>query len=462
MKQKIISRKEVMSMESKWNTKKFPCRASVVVLLVYLSAMMLTAAERTITVAAVGDCIITRRLSPYTEERFLKLMELLRKADVAYANMEGTVHDKKGYPAPKGGDMNLISEPFIADELAWAGFDMMGMANNHAMDYLAEGLLATQANLDRVGIMHAGTGRNLEEASAPAYFDSKNGRIALINFARSAPDWSLASSTRGDVIGRPGLNPLRTTTTFQVPASDLEALKKISNELIPPRDGYTPPSDDIFNFLRLGRFKAGPKPETIVELNKEDLKRITDAVKKARQDAHIVMVTVHDHRQGAALEQFARACIDAGADCFFGAGPHRLAALEIYSGKPIFYSLGNFIFQYRTVKQIPAEVYESQGDKLDNIRSSPIDFYRIALSFNDEMYWTSVVPWIVFSEGKLKEIVMHPVTLNYGADWADPLGRPLLADEETGKRIIDKMISLSDPYGTKIVYKEGKGIVQIN
>lgn len=448
-------------MVRKWSAKKLIWRASAVALFVCLISVMIAAAERTITIAAVGDCIITRRLSPHTEERFLKLMELLRKADVTYANMEGTIYDKKGYPAPKGGDMNLISEPFIADELAWAGIDIMGMANNHALDYFAEGLLATEANLERVRIAHAGTGRNLEEASAPAYFDSKNGRIALINCARTFPAFFLASSTRGDVIGRPGLNPLRTTTTFQVPAGDLETLKKISEQLMPPRPGGTPPGDDIFNFLRLGRFKAGPKAEVIVDLDKGDLKRITDAVMKARQDAHIVMVTIHDHSQGTALEQFARACIDAGADCFFGAGPHRLEGLEIYKGKPIFYSLGNFIFQYRTVKQIPAEVYESQGDKLDNIKSTPIDFYKIALGFDDEMYWTSVVPWIVFSNGKLQEVKLYPVTLNFGQDWADPLGRPLLADEVTGKRIIEKMISLSDHYGTKLAYKEGIGIVQI-
>ncbi len=451
----------------KWKNK-ILLRASLMALSVFLMAMILAAAERKVTIAAVGDCNLSRRLSPHTEESYLKLMELIRKADVAYGNMEGTIHDKKGYPAPKGGDMNLLFPPFIADELKWAGFDMLGMANNHSMDYLIEGLFATQKNLKRAGIIYAGAGRNLEEASAPAYFDSKNGRIALINCASTFPSWFMASAARGDMIGRPGINPIRLNTTYQVTKSDLEALKKVGSGLRPPRSGQTSPPREIYNFLGLGRFKVGPKREVMVEVDKRDVKRIIDAVKDARQGAHIVMVSMHAHRQGPYLEKFARACIDAGADCFFSDGPHVLKGIEIYKGKPIFYSLGNFLFEYETVTAIPEEIYESwgeeRGNKLDNLKSTPNDFYNIVRkmgNFQDEAYWTSVVARIVFSDGKLEEIKLYPITLNYGAERADPLGRPMLTDEKTGKKIIETMIDLSTPYGTKITYKEGIGVVQV-
>ena len=449
-------------MKIKKREKRILWKTSLMALVVYSSMMLLFAAERKVTIAGVGDCIITRRISLHSEEPYQKLIELIRKADVAYGNMEGTVHDKQGYPAPKGTDMNLIFESYVADELKWLGLDLMGMANNHSMDYSFEGMLATQANLDRVGIVHAGTGKNLEEASSPAYFDSRNGRIALINCASSFPSWFLASATRGDVVGRPGLNPLRVTTTYQVTESDLEFLKKLGADLMPPQPGSTPPrAGEVYSLLRLGGFKAGPKREAMIEADQRDVKRILDAVKKARQDAHIVIVSIHAHAQGDYLEKFARACIDAGADCFFGAGPHKLAGLEIYKEKPIFYSLGNFLFQYQTVKQIPAEVYESQGDKLDNLRSNPNDFYNMALPFKDELFWTSVVPWIVFSNGKLDEIKLYPITLNYGTERADPLGRPMLADKETGKRIIETMIKLSAPYGSKITYDKGIGLLKL-
>ncbi|MFQ6038153.1 MAG: CapA family protein [Candidatus Aminicenantales bacterium] len=163
-----------------------------------------------ITLVAVGDCVITRRLSTHAEENFLKLIEMIREADVAYGNMEGTLHDNKGFPAPKGGDMNLVSEPLMAEELKWAGFDIMGMANNHSMDYMFEGLFETRKHLRHAGIVVAGAGRNLEEASAPGYFDSRNGRVALVNCAAvpyGAPEWAPASYTRGDVVGGPGKKP---------------------------------------------------------------------------------------------------------------------------------------------------------------------------------------------------------------------------------------------------------------
>ncbi len=67
----------------------------------------------------------------------------------------------------------------------------------------------------------------------------------------------------------------------------------------------------------------------------------------------------------------------------------------------------------------------------------------------------------VFSDGMLDEIKLYPITLNYGAERADPLGRPMLTDEKTGKEIIERMIDLSAPYGTKITYIEGIGVVQV-
>jgi poly-gamma-glutamate synthesis protein (capsule biosynthesis protein) len=253
-----------------------------------------------------------------------------------------------------------------------------------------------------------------------------------------------------------------------VTESDLEALKEIGYGLRPPRSGRTPPDQEIYNFLGLGKFKTGPEREVIVEADERDIKRVTDAVKDAQQGSHLVMVTVHAHRQGAFLERFARACIDAGADCFFGDGPHMLKGLEIYKGKPIFYSLGNFLFEYETVTAVPTEIYEAwgeeRGNKLDNLKSTPNDFYNIVRkmgNFQDEVYWTSVVAQIVFSDSKLKMIKLYPITLNYGADRADPLGRPMVAEEETSKKIIERMIDLSSPYGTKITYEEGIGIVHL-
>jgi len=428
---------------------------------VCLNVMIPASEERTISIAAVGDCIITRPLSPYAEENYLKLIELLRKADVAYGNMEGTIHDNKGYPAYKGWDVNLDYPPYIADELKWAGFDMMSMANNHALDFLIEGLLETQKHLDRVGIIHAGTGKNLEEASAPAYFESKNGRIALISCASSFPSYFLASSSRGDMTGRPGLNPLRLTSTYQVTEKDLEILKEIGAKPMPAPRGKDQIGEKVYSFSGEGRFKVGSKRGTVVEADQGDVERIIDAVELAKKSAHIVMVSIHAHNQAEYLKKFAHACIDAGADCLIGSGPHVLTGLEIYEGKPIFYSLGNFVFQLQTMKHISAEIYEMVG--LDKFTSNPLDFWHV---FRDrqaqEKRWLTIMPWMVFADGNLKELTLYPVTLNLGAERAGPLGRPFLADGETAEKIIEKMVDLSSPHGTQITYKDSVGVVRID
>lgn len=400
-----------------------------------LISVMLFSSEKTISIAAVGDCSFCRRISSYTEKKFLDLIKLIREADVAYGNMEGTIHDKMSYPAPKESGVFLKFKPFIADELEWAGFDIMGLANNHSMDYMSEGLFETQKNLDGAGIIPAGAGRDLKEANAPVYFDAKNARIALINCASTFPSCAMASETQGEMIGRPGVNPLRLITTYQVTEGDLEALKEIGNTLRPAQARRDHLRGDIYNFLGLVEFKSGAKREVMTEADERDVNRITDSIRNARQNAQVVIVAIHAHEEGPFLQKFVRACIDAGADCIFGSGPHLLKGLEIYKGKPIFYSLGNFLLQN--------------------------DLYDLTRIFQEEIFWLSLVATVTFDDGKLKSIRLYPITLNFKADRTDPLGRPMLMDEETGKRIIDHMIDLSNPLGTTIIYNKGIGVVPL-
>jgi poly-gamma-glutamate synthesis protein (capsule biosynthesis protein) len=105
--------------------------------------------------------------------------------------------------------------------------------------------------------------------------------------------------------------------------------------------------------------------------------------------ADMVLVSFHCHENGATrdqppefLETFARACIEEGADAFIGHGPHVTRGIEIYNGRPIFYSLGNFIFQNETVRWQPAHNYELV--KLDHT-ATPADFY--AARSEDDTRW---------------------------------------------------------------------------
>ncbi|GIS80846.1 MAG: hypothetical protein CM1200mP14_24120 [Gammaproteobacteria bacterium] len=87
-------------------------------------------------------------------------------------------------------------------------------------------------------------------------------------------------------------------------------------------------------------------------MNQYDLGEILYGIRAAKIDSDFVIATIHAHNPGnwsdeapGFLEELARSAIDSGADQFVGHGPHQLRGIEIYQGKPIFYSLGNFFFQ---------------------------------------------------------------------------------------------------------------------
>ena len=127
-------------------------------------------------------------------------------------------------------------------------------------------------------------------------------------------------------------------------------MRRVASEL----SGNPPGTGDTLNFGGR-RYVAGPKPGTRTEPNKQDVEEIARVVKSASALADIVIVSLHCHESGANrsvpadfIPIFAKAVIDAGADVFVGHGPHVLRGIEIYKGKPIFYSLSNFIFQNET------------------------------------------------------------------------------------------------------------------
>ena len=163
------------------------------------------------------------------------------------------------------------------------------------------------------------------------------------------------------------------------------------------------------------------------------------------------------------LRPFARGAIDAGASTVVGHGPHYLKGIEIYNGKPIFYGLGYFIFQNDTVLRLPADNYEPYN--LDSMaRVSDFNARR----YNNDttgfpanpIIWESVVAMPVYKGDKLTELKLHPITLGY-AKPSGRRGRPMLADPVLGKKIIDDLIKFSAPYGTKITFQDGVGIVEI-
>jgi poly-gamma-glutamate synthesis protein (capsule biosynthesis protein) len=434
-----------------------------------------TAPDR-LTLAAVGDCLPSRRVSELKDPDFLALVDLLRGTDAVWGNCESVLADAgQVYPAPKGGDPHDLADPGAADEFRFLGLRLMGMANNHTLDYGNEGLFATLANLDRVGIAHAGAGVDLAQASRPGVFDSRAGRIADVNCASTFADYFAAGEAHPYLPGRPGLNPLHVDYSLQVDRDLFTRLKAAEARLKeldrdPDSQGSLiehpedPKASEIVDFGDL-KFRQGDRLEWLSAARPVDVTRITGAIRTARHGARVVIASIHAHEKGRRLVDpdpflplFAHACIDAGADLFVAAGPHVLRPVEVYKGKPIFYSLGNFLFQGETVRADPAEDFAFVG--LDS-QTLDVMAYEEKIGFKKERrFWQSVVPRLTWEGERLAAIDLHPVTLGFGLP-VDRRGTPRLARGEEAKQILSGLAELSQPYGTTIAIAEGVGRVKL-
>lgn len=456
----------------------------------------LFAVPEKITLTALGDCILSRKVSELKDPQFLKLIELIRSADCAWANCEHPLVDiSKAYPEDWGADFPIYCEPYGADELKWVGVDCVGLANNHTRDYGHTGIFSTIKNLKRVGIGFAGAGINLEFAAKPGYVDTAAGRVGQVNCAGSFHKGSHASLPHPYVNGRPGLNPLRFEESIQITEEQYSTLEKIQEEIM-KLYGYEKPKKEKKSEadkkkeeekklkddkkqkkeekpkrqikMYDTRFVPGEKVDFSLTYNKKDIKRITSAIKIARRNSRLVIASIHEHTGSnkaqaptKALEKFARACIDAGADAFFGTGPHRLWGIEIYKKKPIFYSLGNFFFHNGGGGQYPPELYQRFGLSFDTRDTTILDEKVIKNYFNKDCFWESIVPFITYENGnELKEIKLYPVLLGR----QEPIyrqGTPALAEKKEADTIIKNITKLSEPYQTAIELKKGSGVINL-
>jgi poly-gamma-glutamate synthesis protein (capsule biosynthesis protein) len=436
------------------------------VAIVVISAGVLVTAQQkdAFTLALTGDSIIMQRLSVYTEPAFTKLFDLIRGADAAFTNLETLFHDYEAPPAHESGGTWMRTDPPILKELTWAGFDIVSRANNHAGDFGPLGSQITSRYVREAGLVEAGVGNSLAEAREARFLETAKGRVALISAASTFTAASRAGHTRGDMPARPGLSPLRFTTTYIVTPERLADLRRVAAEL----SGNPPGTGDTLNFG--GRsYAAGPKPGSRTEPNKQDVEEIARVVKSAAALADIVIVSLHCHESGANrsvpadfIPIFARAVIDAGADVFVGHGPHVLRGIEIYKGKPIFYSLSNFIFQNETLLRMPEDSYEQYSLTDDAQPADYLDarYDKDRRSFPaDREYWDSVAVVTKWDRGKFVEAELHPITLGFQTPRSER-GRPKLASGADATRILDMMVTRSKAFGATVTVKDGVGVVK--
>jgi poly-gamma-glutamate capsule biosynthesis protein CapA/YwtB (metallophosphatase superfamily) len=420
--------------------------------------------------ALAGDSIIDRRISIYDEPGYLQLFDRIRNADAAFTNFEMLVHDFEFPGAPVSGGTYMGAPAWVLDELKWAGFRLFGVANNHAFDFGTEGLLSNLHSLRQAGVVYAGAGDNLARARAPGYLDTKKGRVALIACASTFSILSPVGVQRPDMKGRPGLNPLRFQTTYTVDPSTLASLRVLAQGK-GMGEGGAPAAGGDLHFLG-ATFRTGGKTGVNTEPDARDLKEITAEIREARRQADWVMVSIHSHegapgdREAPAqfLVTFAHAAIDAGADLFVGHGPHVLRAIEVYKGKPIFYSVANFIFQNESLPFQPQESHDLFNLPLDATTADYFDTRSAndTRSFPaDQKIWESVLAEAVFNRKReLQEIDLYPITLGFHES-RTKRGRPQPATGELATSIIDRVAKLSKGMGKNVVSQDGKGVVTV-
>ncbi len=430
--------------------------------------------ESTWSLAAAGDAIITRRISQFDhpgDPGFHRLANIIRAADAAFVNLELSLFRLESFDAwpeaENGGNWEL-APPEVAYDLKAMGFDLYNRANNHTTDLGVEGMRLTNQLLDSLGLIHAGSGMNLGWASRPGYLETPKGRIALVGLATSFTPMSRASDPRGPYMGRPGLNPLRVERTYEADSATIEFLKSVAADF----GGRVPEDpDDPLRLFRI-RINKGEENRVVTKLNAYDEERILREVRNASHLADFVIVNSHSHDSGRErtqppewLREFAKKCLDAGATTYIVHGPHRLRGIEIYEGKPIFYSLANFIFQNETIDPMPQDNYENY--QLDE-SALAADLYDRRFRVDEEgvpttgfpsspIWYESVLAVPTFQGNRLIDLKLYPIDLAQTAPRSQR-GTPRIADEETGRKIIEHVAELSAEFGTVIEYRDGIGV----
>ena len=425
---------------------------------------------------ATGDSMITRRLPLEGEYAgFSEVRDFIMQGDFRYGNLETTVHNFESCGGAQSGGSWLCSPPGVIDDLRKFGMNILCTANNHALDYSYGGLEKTLEYLEKAGMPYTGTGRSLADASRPVYIDTVSGRYALIGCTMTFHPEAMAGEQTASLPGRPGVNGIRVNKTYHLPPEDLAKLKSIADALainakdeIIRAEGYLPQLKEGQQPFGQLMFEAADKAEIISKCNPVDLKRITDAIAEARFMADYVVVSMHNHEIcGRSKEnidpvsqEFAKACIDAGADAVIGTGPHLLRGMEIYNGKPIFYCLGDFIIQLETILRAPDGMFAKQklsgNDRLDVLFNNRSNNGTRGLCYDPIMY-KSVIPYWEVENGELVKMVFMPIEEQFN----QPRSRAGWPQKNTSLNIIEHFAEMSKACGVDIKIENGLGVVQL-
>ncbi len=419
---------------------------------------------------ATGDTIVT---CPYTRdyEGYDELAAFIRGADVRMNNMENPLVDGPCETSAFSGIPWMAAPTSLLDEMADFGFNCYGFANNHNLDYFYTGLKSTLDAFKKRGLPVAGAGDNLEEATRHCKVETEKGSLALVAVTATCDPSARAGEANGTILARPGVSMLRHSEKYFVSEEQMNVLREIADSTkVNGRAnnarslGSLAATDGVFPFGPL-EFALGDGGKITIP-NKYDMERLEKAVKAAKQDADRVVVYVHTHEikgdremePDYFIETFARACIDWGADAVVCSGTHQIKAVEIYNKKPIYYSIANFFFRPYDMDFYPAEWYEKYGiDKNLNVREA--ERFRskngtIGL-FTQAYCFRCIAPVVEWDDdGNVTKIAALPLSLGFN-DSMKSKGFPRIARGEDVEALLKQLKDTCEPYGTKVVLKDG-------
>lgn len=249
--------------------------------------------DETITLNAVGDVMLARKVGRLIEANGtdypLRLLGAeLAAGDITFANLESPIASS-GRPLP-GKGICFRAAPAALASLTLGGFDVVSLANNHAVDYDSPALLETLELLAQSGIKTVGAGADINEARQPAILEAKGVKLAFLAY------------------------------------SDL--------------------ADVYFSSKYPRPHRADANQSGVAPLEE---RLILEDIQAAAQQADLVLVSLHwgteyVDQPSKQQREMAHRLIEAGADVILGHHPHWLQGLEVYQGKLIAYSLGNMVF----------------------------------------------------------------------------------------------------------------------
>lgn len=288
-----------------------------------------------IKLQVVGDVLVNR---PEPHSAFATVREYLQKSDVTVGNLECSLNE--GLSPLSYGGPHLNASPDAAPALADAGFDVLSLANNHAMDYGVAGMEATLSHLDDAGIDVIGAGWNKTDAEEPYFIEISGIELGIVAFEATTLSFKMTMQAESD---RAGMNVILA------------------------------------------------RPDYPNNVSKYDLRRLHSIVEETASKCDIVVALMHfgaavDHTVSTSQRVISEAAIDAGADAVLGSHTHVLQAVDTYRGRPICFGLGHFIFdslEYRLgmpeLNQFPSVAdnaviaeLDVTGEGITDIRFRPI------------------------------------------------------------------------------------------